>query len=555
MSLRPHVPDPVPEETARIAHAAFPRSTPYIRMRDQLDIFYQDADFVHLFPTRGKPAEPPWRLALVTIFQFAEHLSDRQAADAVRARIDWKYALSLELADSGFDHTVLSEFRSRLLAGASEQLLLDVLVERFRDLGLLTARGKQRTDSTHVLAAVRTLNRLELVRETFRHTLDVLAAVAPSWLRPHAQIEWTARYRHRSDDERLPKGKDAQRKLADQIGRDGADLLQAISTSEAPDWLRQVPAVETLRQVWVQNYVHGAHGIHWRTPDDGLPPAAKFHSSPHDLDAHLGKKGNTCWVGYKVALTETCDQESPNLITHVETVTAPTADGEMTPKVHQALQQRDLLPTVHLVDTGFLDAALLVESQRDYGVELMGPTRRDRRWQTRAADGFGMMDFVVDFDRRRALCPAGKESRQWVERVDHRGNDSIYIRFAAADCGPCPNRAKCTRSQAKHPRRSIAIRPQAQYDALPERRTFEESSAYQRAYARRAGIEGTISQGVRRCGLRRSRYLGLSKTHLHHVLTAAALNFVRVADWLAETPRAKTRSSSFDTLMSQPLAA
>jgi transposase len=161
-------------------------------------------------------------------------------------------------------------------------------------------------------------------------------------------------------------------------------------------------------------------------------------------------------------------------------------------------------------------------------------------------------DFVVDFDRGKAICSAGKERLAWVERVDNRGTDSISIRFSPADCGPCPSRITCTRSQAKHPRRSIAVRPQPQYDALQERRNFAESREYQREDTRRAGIAGTISQGTRRYGLRRSRYLGLARTHLGHVLTAAALNFVRVADWLAGMTRARTRPSRFAILMAQP---
>jgi transposase len=552
MSLRPHAPEPVPEETARVARAAFPAGTPYIRMRDQIAAIYQDEDFAHLFPARGKPAEAPWRLALVTIFQFAEDLSDRQAADAVRTRIDWKYALSLDLGDPGFDHTVLSEFRSRLVAGGAERLLLDVLLRRFRELGLLKGRGRQRTDSTHVLAAVRALNRLELVRETVRHALGILAEVAPGWLAAQANPEWVQRYRRRSDEERLPKGKEAQRELADQIGRDGTALLQAVFAAAAPSWLREVPAVEALRRIWVQNYLHTENGVRFRTAEDGIPPAAQFVSSPHDADAHLGKKGSTCWIGYKVALTETCEDDLPNLITHVATTAAPTADGEVTPRVHEDLRQEDLLPAVHLVDTGFLDAELLVASRRDYGVELLGPTRKDQRWQARADEGFGIEHFAVDFRRRKAVCPAGHESVEWVPRLDNRGNDSVYIRFSSADCGPCPSRTRCTKSQAKHPRRSIAVRPQPQYEALQQRRAFEESAEYAQEYARRAGVEGTISQGTRRCGLRRSRYVGLAKTHLGHVLTATALNFVRTADWLTGVPRAHTRPWRFAALMAHP---
>jgi transposase len=543
---------PVPDETARVARAAFPGGNLYLRMRDELDTIFEDAQFSALFPTRGRPAEAPWRLALVTLFQFAEGLSDRQAADAVRARIDWKYALSLELTDRGFDHTVLSDFRTRLLAGKAETLPLDGLLARCRERGLLKARGRQRTDSTHVLAAVRALNRLELVRETMRHALHDLAVVAPAWLRDRADPEWVKRYQRRSDEERLPKGKEAQRELAERIGADGTALLTALFAADAPPRLRERPAVAALWRVWIQNYLQTEAGVQWRTEEEGLPKAAQFVSSPHDADAHLGKKGSTCWVGYKVALTETGEDDLPNLITHVATTPAPTADGEVTPQVHADLQQQGLLPAVHLVDTGFLDAELLVASRRDYGVELLGPTRKDQRWQARAAEGFGAEVFMVDWERRQAICPRGHASVEWVPRIDNRGNDSIYVRFSAANCGPCPSRTQCTKSKAKHPRRSLALRPHAQYAALRQRRELEGSAAYAQEYARRAGIEGTISQGVRRCELRRSRYVGLAKTHLGHALAAAAIDYVRTAEWLAGTPRATTRPSPFAVLMTLP---
>ena len=141
MSLHPHVIAPVPEETVRVARAAFPKGHPYLTFRDALGPIFQDEDFAALFPLGGQPGLPPWRLALVTIMQFRENLADRQAAEAVRARIDWKYLLSLELTDPGFDFSVLSEFRDRLLAGSAEALLLDKLLERCRVLGLLKARG------------------------------------------------------------------------------------------------------------------------------------------------------------------------------------------------------------------------------------------------------------------------------------------------------------------------------------------------------------------------------------------------------------------------------
>ena len=212
MSLRPQRVPAVPEETVRVARASFPRGSLYMRLRDELGAVFDDACFAGLFPARGRPAEAPWRLALVTSFQFAEGLPDRQAAEAVRGRIDWKYALALSLTDPGFDSTVLSEFRSRLVKGQAEQVLLDVILALARKRDLLSAGGRQRTDSTHVLAVVRALNRLECVTETMRHALESLAVAAPDWLRVCAQSDWVKRYGHRAMDEpsakkRCPPGR------------------------------------------------------------------------------------------------------------------------------------------------------------------------------------------------------------------------------------------------------------------------------------------------------------------------------------------------------------
>jgi transposase len=184
MSLRlPQPVPPVPDDTARIARAAFPRGNPYLLLRDRLGPVFDDAGFADLYPRRGQPGYTPWRLALVTLLQFREGLSDRQAAEAVRARIDWKYLLALDLADAGFDYTVLCEFRARLLAGGAAERLLARMLDVAHEAGLIKARGRQRTDSTHVLAAVRALNRLELVAETLRAALNAIAGVAPDWLR------------------------------------------------------------------------------------------------------------------------------------------------------------------------------------------------------------------------------------------------------------------------------------------------------------------------------------------------------------------------------------
>src|SRR4051794_22009094 len=248
MSLRAKDEHPIPEATRRVARAAFPKGALAMRLADRLGAIYHDKEFAALFPPRGQPALSPGRLALVTVLQFAEGLSDRQAADAVRGRIDWKYALGLELTDPGFDHTVLSEFRTRLVAGEAASLLLDTLLARVRELKLLRPRGRQRTDSTHVLAAVRTLNRLERVGETLRAALNELAAVAPDWLRRVAPKDWYGRYAHRVEDGRLPRAEAEREAYARTVGGDGFALLDLLHGPDAPEELRSLPTGGGLRR-------------------------------------------------------------------------------------------------------------------------------------------------------------------------------------------------------------------------------------------------------------------------------------------------------------------
>jgi transposase len=310
MSLHPHAVEPVPEQTALVARTAFRAGSLALRTRDELGAVYRDELFAPLFPARGQPAVAPWRLMLVTILQFTEDLTDRQAADAVRGRIDWKYALSLDLGDEGFDFSVLSEFRQRLLASGPAQMLLDTLLDHLKSQGLLKARGRQRTDSTHVLAAVRAINRIEVVGETLRSALNSLAVVAPQWLRAQLSPEWMDRYRVRFNDYRLPRAHAPRQALAEAIGADGLRLLQAIYDPAAPAWLREVPAVEILRQVWVQQYHATADGpVQWRDAAN-LPPANRLVQSPYDPGARFTTKRETRWTGYKVHLTETCSRLS-----------------------------------------------------------------------------------------------------------------------------------------------------------------------------------------------------------------------------------------------------
>jgi transposase len=316
--------------------------------------------------------------------------------------------------------------------------------------------------------------------------------------------------------------------------------LAAIYQRKAPQWLREVPAVQCLRRVWVQQYYTTCEEIRWRTETDGLPPARLFLSSPYDDEAHLASKGTTHWVGYKVHLTESCDPSLPRLITHIETTDAPIGDSDVVVPIHDALKAKALLPRTHLVDTGYVEAKLLVQIPRDYGVDLCGPTRSDYHWQSQAGHGFAAGDFQITWRRQEATCPQGQTSLSWTPALDRGDNEVIKIKFSQRDCCPCPARPRCTTAL----RRTITVRPQAAHGALQKARLRQETGSFKKAYAQRAGIEGTISQGVRRCRLRRTRYIGRAKTHLQHIFTATALNFVRVGEWLAGTPLGKTRRSA-----------
>ena len=543
MSLRAPLVSCLPEDTARVARAAFPKGNTSMRVFDALGPMYTNPQFADLFPKAGQPAIAPAQLALATIFPFPEGLSDRQAADAVRGRIDWKYALCLELDDPGFDASVLSEFRDRLIAAGAETVLFETLLAALKEAGLVKPRGRQRTDSTPVLAAIHVLNRLELVGETVRQALNTLAAVAPDWLQSWVPADWFARYSRRFEEYRLPDALAARMALAQQIGTDGRHLLATIATSAEGDWLLRVPAVETLRRVWVQQ-CYAEEPARWRLAED-LPPSAVVISSPYDPEARYSKQRETAWTGDKAHFTETCDDDLPRIVTDVDTTTATTVDHAVTAAVQVRLAARGLAPREHLADTTYVTADHLVTSQAEHNGTLLGPIHEDYSWQARAGAGFGAAQFAIDWEQERATCPQGQASRIWKPTRDSAGHAIINIRFDYADCRDCPVRQRCVSSDRE---RALAIRPRPLYEALHDARQRQHTPEFRARYHARAGIAGTFSQGVSIGDLRRTRYRGLAKTRLLHLLIATALNFHRVAAWLAERPRAQTRVSAFARL-------
>ncbi len=528
MSLKPQGLEPIAEATSRLAHKSSPKGSAIMRLRDALGPIYQDESEAELFPRRGRPAEAPWRLALVTVFQAMENLTDRQAAQMVALRMDWKYALSLAPDDEGFDYSVLSQFRQRLIEQGAQDLVLEPRLPVCRAQGWLKSGGKQRTDSTHVLAAVRSLSSLESVGEALRAALNALAEIEPEWLLEHIEDDWFDRYVHRFELARFPKAESQREQLRRQVGRDGQRLLQATEQPQAPQAVRALPEVQLLRQVWQQHYEEVNGQLRWR--DGPAVSSAERIVSPYDPEARSSRKRDTVWLGYKSHVTETCE-EDPNalhLIVHVETTPATTEDHEVLAPLLDQERQRGRAPEEMYVDMGYTSGPLLVQ-QASLGTRLVGPVAESSRWQQREQRGFAPQDFEVEWQAQVARCPQGQRSQNWTEGHDKRGKPITVIQFAKAVCRACPVRSSCTRSPDG---RSLTLAREPVQQALEQRRREQVTPAFQKQYALRAGVEATISQGVRTKGLRQARYRGQDKVHLHHLQIAAALNLTRIESWL-----------------------
>jgi transposase len=586
MSMQPAAwPEPDPQIAAAIAakyRGRRPRPLAVL-IRDQLGEWLVDEDFAVAFGIRGRPGWSPSRLALVTVLQRAENLTDRQAAESVRTRIDWQYLLGLPLDDPGFDHTVLAEFRARVAGAGLEQVALDALLGKLAAEGLVKAGGKQRTDSTHVTAAVAALNRLELAGESVRAALEALTAAHPAWVTQRICVpDFARRYGTPMTSWRPPASQARRDELAIAYARDGYALLEAVYDSAAPAWLRELPAVDVLRQVLVQNYTRAITGgkevIKRREKEpegDGLPPGHARIASPYDTDARWGVKREELWLGYKLHITETCDDAPPctcrpaaarqpaadgagagarhagdrehdkgcarlvfpNLITHVASTDATVTDNQMTGAIHRDLTEKNLAPGRHYLDSGYLSAALVVSELAGHGIALIGPLLADTSAQARAGHGYARADFAADYDSKTVTCPQGKTAASWTP-CTQRGKDAIVATFSASDCGPCPARGQCTTGK----RRQLTLLPRDLAQAQAAARSAETTIPFQADYARRAGVEGTMHQAASH-GARRARYRGLPKTRLDHVYMACALNLLRLEAYWTGTPLDRQRTS------------
>lgn len=389
------------------------------------------------------------------------------------------------------------------------------------------------------------MNRLELVGETLRAALNILSNVDPVWLSSKVDGDWYLRYARRFERGRLPQGKEAVIAAGEQIGRDGNKLLEEIWGPTAPEYLRSLPAVETLRQCWVSQFWTDQGVLRWRQAGN-LPPSPDRMDSPYDPDARYGIKATTEWVGYKVHFTETCSQGTPNLITNVDTTTAYQPDSSHVARGQSELAKRQLLPKRQLVDGSYVGSHLVLESRKRHAVELVGPVKQN--WhRSQIATGYDLSGFIINWDGQFAICPQGKQSKGWWRNTSATGREVISTKFSRTDCGHCSVNPLCTKSGSKNPRK-LTLRPREEHELLIATRTEQRTQEWKHLYNRRAGIEATFSQGVRSFGLRRSKYRGLPKCHLQNIAIACAINLQRLGDlWSGSFP-APTRTSAFAQL-------
>lgn len=526
MSLKPRPPRPMPSELAMLGSKLLPTDSPYRLVGDELYEQYREADYVDLYHVEGKPGLSPVDLAFVTVFQYMENLSDRQAAEAVRVRLDWKYALHLPLDDQGFNFSVLSEYRDRVIRHKAEGRLFDRVLQQLQARGLVRQRGRQRTDSLAVLTKTRHLNRLERVVETLRLAVRSLLDMDPDWTLATVPPTWEEAYGVRCVAEKLSEAE--RQALQARVGADGQWLLERLQADTTPAALRTLPAVEVLTTVWQQQFetVDGAMVFQAGGGYDGKT----YIETPHDPEARYSKKGSRAWVGYKLQVTETDDEDQPHLVTDIAITSSVETDYEALPAVQERLAARELLPSEQFVDGGYVNTANLVCSA-ERQVDLFGPARQDSTPQARMAAGITLDQFQIDLAARTAVCPAGQQ----VQVGTSRGQKLVF-RFPRAVCAACPLRPRCCTGQGG---RSLKLG--RHHAVLQTARARQETEAFKRSYRQhRGGVEGCLSALVRGHRIRVGRYIGRAKHNLQALFTAVAVNLRRAARWLAgKRPQAK----------------
>ena len=535
----------MPAAIAAVGQTLLPESNPYRVIGDHLADVLDDAHFAALYETTGRAALSPSLLALVTLFQFMENIPDREAAEQVVVRLDWKYALHLPVTYAGFDFSCLCYFRRRLLEHAQERLVFEEVLGKVQALGFLKKRGKQRTDSLAVLGAVRQLSALETVTATLRLAVRARAQAAPDWVARGLPASFVEAYAHSRSDYRLRAEERAA--ALQQVGQEGVWLLERLDAT-APVALRDREAIQVLRTVWDQRYerVEGRVQVRAKTVD-----CTELIVTPHDPGVRAAEKRGMKWRGDKVHVTETAEADAPNFLTDVTTAAAPSVDSAALPLIRQRLAERALPPGEQYVDAGYVSGPQLAQSQ-DAGIDLVGPALPDT-----TSNQLKIADFTIDRAAKRAICPQGHTAVKWGVSIAPDGRPSVHIQiqFAAAVCAACPLRPQCTTGTSGR-----SLRLSAHYELVAARRREAQTEEFRERMRARPAIEATLSELVRKHGLRRHRYRGEAKRHFENLLKGAACNLKRlvralVARWEREAAASALAVGRGSSVAALPLAA
>lgn len=515
MSLQWHLAAEVPEDTRRIGEQVLREGNVYREIGDRFgELFPGDEVFAQLYDPGGRGAEPPQLMALVTVFQMLEKVPDRLAAEWVVSRIDWKYALHLPLGYAGFHFTDLLAFRNRLMAQQQERLLFDRFFSRLQHLGLIKLRGKTRTDATHVLGLVEKLGRMELVTESVRVAVNAVKKEDLNWTEEHLPATFLESYADRQSEYGLSDAR-VQAKLI-RTGEDGLWLLRIIEQS-APAAVQHLAEVAVLRQVLAQQFPEGP-----AAPPSKRPAGRDVIESPNEPEVRYGKKRDKKWDGYKAQVSETCDVAYPHLIIDLEPSQAPSHDSNELDAIQQRILARGVHPAEQNVDQGYTSAENIYTS-RQKNIELLGKPLAD----THAHAAFRQDQFQINELTHTPTCPNQHTCGSWTETAQADWPASrVVIHFPGPTCCACQFFGQCTvnpkgRTLELHPFRTILV----------EWRQQAQQEAYRQRLRLRAGIEATISELVRKYGLRHCRYRGKSKLRLQTCFTAIAVNLARLARW------------------------
>lgn len=519
MCLKIKPPWPMPVETERIGQKLLAEKDAYRLIGDQLFEKLNEEEYADLYSVEGKPAISPILLAFVSVFQFMEKLADRQAVKALQMRLDWKYALHLPLEYDGFDFSVLSEFRDRLIKGEAEVRVFEKLVEVIRKLGLIKEHGKQRSDSLAMLTKVRRLCRVETVVETLRVAVVAIVDADREWSEEIIPPSWEDKYGERFVRQRYSEKE--WKAYEENIGEDGQWLLKRLGKGSAPAELQDLPEVQVLQTVWAQQFREEAGKMAYKDLKkyDGHTQI----QSPHDPEARYSRKRHFEWVGDKVQVTETEDEGYPHIITDMLATSSNRTDYEELPDIQARLEQRECKPAAHYVDAGYMSGPNLSSSQKN-DIDLIGPLPNFVTPQAMLPDGITQSHFQIDAKNNIVICPKGQ-----VATNPTPVNNSLSFRFPLKTCAACELRPRCCTGKGG---RTIGI--SAYYELTEAARERQKTEAFKKDYYQhRSGVEGSLSALVRGHGMRVSRYIGHQKRNLQAIFTGCAANLKRTSSWLS----------------------